>query len=196
MQYATIAQLQDYLDISGPDAAATANLNMALTNACAVIDRHTHRTFAASADTTRLHDGTRIEGHRLWLDGDLAQLTSVTNGDGEVIPLNALRFEPLNITPYFALSIKSGSGYGWTLTGQAFGDDPEAIEVTGRFAYSVTPPDDIVQATLRLSAYLYRQPANAMDLDRAVIVGNATIAPGAIPADVFMMLRPYQARVR
>jgi hypothetical protein len=60
----------------------------------------------------------------------------------------------------------------------------------------VTPPDDIVQATLRLSAYLYRQPANAMDLDRAVIVGNATIAPGAIPADVFMMLRPYQARVR
>jgi hypothetical protein len=190
-QYATIAQLQDYLDISAPDATATANLEMALTNACAVIDAHTHRTFAASTDTTRLHDGTRIEGHRLWLDGDLAQLTSVTNGDGETIPLNAIRVEPVNCTPYFALNIFSGSGYSW-----GWDDTPEAIMVEGRWAYSVTPPDDIVQATLRLSAYLYRQPANAMDLDRAVIVGNATIAPGAIPADVFMMLRPYQARVR
>jgi hypothetical protein len=190
-QYATIAQLTDYLDISNPDALATANLEMALTNACAVIDRHTCRTFAAETDTTRFHDGARIEGHRLWLDGDLAQLTSVTNGDGEVIPLSAIRVEPVNATPYFGLTVKNGSGYSWY-----WGDDPADIMVEGRWAYSVTPPDDIVQATLRLAAYLYRQPANAMDLDRAVIVGNATIAPGAIPADVFMMLRPYQARVR
>jgi len=183
-QYATIAQLQARLEISGTlSATQTSNMNLALTNASAVIDDQTHRHFEATTDSTRYHDAALdvVDG-RLWLQGDLAAVTSITNGDAQVIPLTSVKTDPLYATPYFGLTLKGNSGIGWS------GD---AIAVTGRWAYSITPPDPIVQAPLRLAEWLYRQPANALDLDRAVIVGNATIAPSAIPADVFVMLRPY-----
>jgi hypothetical protein len=66
-----------------------------------------------------------------------------------------------------------------------------AIAVTGRWAYSVAAPDPIVQATLRLSAFLYRQRANALDLDRTMIIGNTTLTPAQLPVDVWAILKPY-----
>jgi hypothetical protein len=189
-QYATIAQLQTRLEISGTlSATQTANMNLALTNASAIIDEQTHRHFEAATDSTRLHDALADveKGRRLWLKGDLAVLTSITNGDGSSIALNAVMTEPSYELPFFAITLKGSSGKSWT-----YNNDPEgAIAVTGRWAYSVTAPDAIVQATLRLAEWFYRQPSNALDLDRAVIVGNTTIAPSAIPADVFVILRPY-----
>jgi hypothetical protein len=190
-QYATIAQLQTHLAMPGtlPDDI-TANLNMALTNASAVIDDQTHRHFEATVDTTRYHDiADDVEGARLWLNGDLATLTGVVNGDGVMVALTDIKPEPAYTTPYFALTLKNNSGLAWNYS------EGEGVAVTGRWAYSVTPPDPIVQATLRLASWFYRQPSNALDLDRAVIVGNTTIAPSAIPADVFVILRPYMARV-
>jgi hypothetical protein len=185
-QYATIDQLQTRLGMPGTLAAdITANMNLALTNASAIIDEQTHRHFEAMTDSTRLHDyATFVEGRRLWLQGDLAQVTSVTNGDGQAIQLTSIKTDPLYNTPYFGLTLKTNSSQYWS-NGNA------DIAVTGRWAYSVTAPDAIVQATLRLAEWFYRQPSNALDLDRAVIVGNTTIAPSAIPADVFVILRPY-----
>lgn len=187
--YATLAQLTNYLGITGTVGAADQlNLQMALTNASATIDDQTQRSFAAAVDSTRYHDALRdVEGLRLWLNGDLAQVTSVTNGDGQPVLLTSFVTEPANMTPFFALTLKRNSGLWWT-----YNNSPEAaIAVTGRWAYSVAPPNTIVQATLRLASWYYRQPSNALDLDRAVIVGNTTIAPSMIPADVFVLLRPY-----
>lgn len=185
-QYATIDQLQTRLGISGAlSVLDTANMNLALTNASAIIDEQTHRHFEAATDSTRLHDLTScVVERRLWLQGDLAQLTSITNGDGQPVPLPSIRFDPPYNTPYFALTLRTNSNLWWN-------DDNADIAVTGRWAYSVTAPDAIVQATLRLAEWFYRQPSNALDLDRAVIIGNTTIAPSAIPADVFVILRPY-----
>jgi hypothetical protein len=191
--YATLPALQAYLDIGGTlDANTTALLNSALTNASATIDDMTHRTFVAALDSTRKHDALcDVEGLRLWLRGDLAQLTSITNGDGATIPLTAIVTEPSYVAPYYALVFKRTGSYSWT-----YNDAPEeAISVTGRWAYSITPPDAIVQATLRLATWFYRQRDNALDLDRAVIVGNTTIAPSRIPADVITIIRPYLKRL-
>jgi hypothetical protein len=190
--YSTIDALQAYLDIGGTlDANTTALLDSALTNASATIDDMTHRTFVSAADSTRYHDTSRyLEMNRLWLDGDLAQLTSITNGDGQTIPLGAIVTEPRNKGPYYGLLLRYGSGYSWS-----YGDYPPDIAVVGRWAYSITPPDAIVQATLRLATWFYRQRDNALDLDRAVIVGNTTIAPSRIPADVITIIRPYFKKV-
>ena len=74
----------------------------------------------------------------------------------------------------------------------AWDGDGEVV-VTGRWAYSVTAPDDIRHATVRLAAYLYRQKDNAAgDLDRTVVVGGTTILPAVFPHDVERMLRPYR----
>jgi hypothetical protein len=193
MTYAAIDDFKNYLGIEVVLSTLQQNvLDMALTNACAIIDSHTHRTYSAAADSTRYHDAaTYVEGRRLWLDGDLCQLTSVTNGDGQAVPLPSIAFDPANEKPYFGLTIKRSSNLSWT-----YDDDPEAaiavIAVTGRWAYSLTPPATIVQATLRLAAWLYHQRDNALDLDRTVIVGGTVLAPAAMPADVLTILRPFQ----
>lgn len=186
--YATLAQLKDYVDIDTANTDDDALLTMALDNASAIIDTQTHRTFAAAIDSTRTHDALcHVEGRRLWLVGDLAAVTSVTNGNGAVVPPTAYVSEPLYETPYFALTLKRSSSIAWT-----YNTDPEgAIAVTGKWAYSVTPPAPIVQATLRLSAFLYRQRDNALDLDRTLIVGNTTMTPAQLPADVRLILQPY-----
>jgi hypothetical protein len=185
-QYATLVNFKAYLAIDASDEDTV--LNLALTHATALIDTHTHRTFVAGADSTRRFDALLdVDGLRLWLDLDLCQLTSVVNGDGVTVPPTAMLPEPAVGPPYYALTLKRSSGLSWT-----YDEDAEqAIVVTGRWAYSIAPPDTIVQATLRLAAWLYHQRDNALDLDRTVIVGNSVITPAAIPADVITYLRPY-----
>jgi hypothetical protein len=191
MAYATLEQLKAYLDIAAANTDDDELLTMALDNASATIDVQTHRTYVSVADETHTFDAIRdVEGLRLWLRGDLALLTAVTNGDGQVLPPDALVTEPA-FAPFYALTLKRNRGLAWTYAG----DPEQAIGVLGRWAYSVAPPAPIVQATTRLAAWLYRQRENANDLDRAIIVGNATLTPSRIPADVLMLLRPYRRLV-
>ena len=65
------------------------------------------------------------------------------------------------------------------------------ISVVGKWAYSATAPSDIEHACKRLAAFFYRQKDNANDIDRAVVVGNATVLPSDLPRDVVQLLKPY-----
>ena len=190
--YASLEQIKSYLDIALSNTDDDDLLTMALDNASAVIDTQTHRTYVSEADETHYHDALcDVHGRRLWLRGDLAQLVSITNGDGADVPATAYVTEPSIGGPYYAIVLKANSGIAWT-----YSDTPEeAIGVNGRWAYSVLPPGPIVQATIRLAAWMYRQRDNANDLDRALIVGNTTITPSQVPVDVMLMLKPYLKRI-
>ncbi|GIV82782.1 MAG: hypothetical protein KatS3mg051_2136 [Anaerolineae bacterium] len=189
MAYATLAELKAYLGITGTtDDMLLTDL---LVRSQAIIDAATQRTFEATADSTRYLDAVEdVDGRVLWLDrvGDLAQITSITNGDGSSVASSEYVTEPRNQAPYYAIQLKASSSVAWT-----YSDSPEnAIAITGRWAYSVTPPDDIVHACIRLAAYLYRQKDNATDLDRPVIAGNVTLLPAQLPADIQSLLAPYR----
>lgn len=191
MAYTTVSLLKTYL------GATTSNDDTLLTaliaRAQAIIDAYCQRTFEASANTSKTFDADRdTDGAWLYLDEDLASINTVTNGDGDVLTASTeYMTEPRNRTPYFAIKLISQSGLSWTWT-----TAPEnAITISGKWAYSTTAPDDIVHATLRLAAYLYRQRDNAADLDRAVIAGNATILPAQLPSDIKTILAPYRRLV-
>jgi hypothetical protein len=188
--YATLDQLKTY--VGATDTTDDLLLTDCLTRAQAMIDSATSRRFEAAADSTRTFDGVvdvSRGGRTLWLDGDLCALTSITNGDGgSVTPVQVVS-EPRNSTPYYALTLKASSGLVWT-----YETDPEdAISVTGRWAYSVTPPADIEQACIRLAAWLYRQKDSSADLDRPVVSADgATLMPAQVPADVQAILKLYR----
>lgn len=191
MAYTTVSLLKTYL------GATTSNDDTLLTaliaRAQAIIDAYCQRTFEASANTSKTFDADRdTDGAWLYLDEDLASINTVTNGDGDVLTASTeYMTEPRNRTPYFAIKLISQSGLSWTWT-----TAPEnAITISGKWAYSTTAPDDIVHATLRLAAYLYRQRDNAADLDRPVYVGNATILPAQLPSDIKTILAPYRRLV-
>lgn len=191
MAYTTVSLLKTYL------GATTSNDDTLLTaliaRAQAIIDAYCQRTFEASANTSKTFDADRdTDGAWLYLDEDLASINTVTNGDGDVLTASTeYMTEPRNRTPYFAIKLISQSGLSWTWT-----TAPEnAITISGKWAYSTTAPDDIVHATLRLAAYLYRQRDNAADLDRPLYVGNATILPSQLPSDIKTILAPYRRLV-
>jgi hypothetical protein len=181
-------ELQNYLGLTS--SSDNELLNGFLLASQQMIDAETGRTFEAAGDSTRYFDAVMdVEGATLYLGNyDLCAITTITNGDGGSITGSHHVTEPRNTTPYYAIKLKASSGKSWT-----YSTDPEnAISVTGRWAYSTIAPASIVQACKRLAAYLYRQKDNAGDLDRALVVGNSTILPGQIPADIHALLRPYR----
>ena len=194
MAYATLSELRAYLKLGTSETGDDTLLTDLLTRAQAYIDspQCCNRTFEASADTTRYFDATRaVDGLTLRLDYDLATTpTTVTNGDGTTIASTYYVLEPRNIAPYFQIRLKATSGIVWS-----YGDDPDnPIAVTGKFAYSVTAPTAIKQATLVLAAWFYRQRGANADVDRSVMADGMVIMPTSLPKVFWDLVGGYKRR--
>lgn len=179
-----------------------------------LLERKCVRTFEAAEDTIRKlnavkHVGTGDYYHTyasitnayerdrmrrtLYLDTDLCAITEITNGDGVVITSDQYTTDPVNETPYHAIVLKPSAGVYWT-----YEDDPEdAISIEGRWAYSVTPPEDIVLTCLRWSKYLYRQRDNDKPAADQPQMSNdgVWIMPTSIPKDILEYIQPLIRRM-
>jgi len=183
--YATLADVKGYLSIDTLATEADVLLTRLLAAAEAAIDQHTGRSFAVAADTTHYFDSCAVSGQTLFLDAELAQLTSVTNGDDTAIDVAELRTMPRNRGPYFALVVPSA--LRWAI------DDSDAeVAVTGRWGYSVAAPEDIRQAAIRLTTHWYRlKDAQVFDVVETA-EGGSLIVPKGMPADVKQTLALYK----
>jgi uncharacterized phiE125 gp8 family phage protein len=190
MAYCTVEGLKAYLGVS--DSADDALLATLIGAAQAAIDAQTGRTFEAAADSVRYLDARAdVRGAVLWLDADCAAITSIVNGDGVEVTANQYVTDPRNGTPIYAVRLLGSSGIAWT----GGNDNENAVAVTGKWAFSLTAPADIVQACTRLAAFYYRQKDNMGDGDRAIIAGGATVLPVALPKDMLALLAPYKRLV-
>jgi hypothetical protein len=192
VSYITRDELKQHLGIDASEVSDDALLDVLITRTQAVVDEFCHRTFEASADTTRTFDAeadVSDDGYTLLIDRDLASITSVTNGDSTTVTSSEYVTEPRNDAPYYALTIRSDASVVWTYT-----DYPEnAISIVGRWAYSTTAPNNIKQAMLLLCAWFYRQKDTTADIDRPLLAGDGTvILPQTLPASVMSLLKPYR----
>lgn len=185
MAYASTNDVKAYLKISV--ATDDTLIGGFATRAQSIIERITNKVYEASSDSTKRFDAVRdVCGRMLFFDNLwLASITTVTNGDGVVVSSADYVTEPRNTGPWYGLTMKTGADAVWT-----FDDDPEdAIVVVGKWAYALTPPDYIVQATIRLAAWLYRQKDTAADVDRPILTGDGvTIMPMRLPGDVMQLI--------
>ncbi len=209
MAYTDINTVKSYLGGNAP-VGADALLTGFVAAAQSIIDAYCHQPFEAAADSTRFFDplvDTRGEnysygygygagyspyaygaGRRLYLDYPLCAITSATNGDGVALLPADYVTEPRNMTPWYALSLKTNTNKVWTYTGS-----PEnSIAILGRWAYSVLPPADIQQAAVRLAGFLFYQRDNGIDLDRILQTASGVAIPPDLPRDVCKMLEPYK----
>jgi hypothetical protein len=146
MAYLTRDELKTYLGISGD--AENDILDALLVAAQAGIDTYCDRTFEADTDTIRTFDAAwEAEGLLLYLDADLAQASTITNGDtiASVIPASDYTLLPKD-PPYTMVALRDDVGVTWE----------GEISIAGRWAYSISAPESIVQATREYAAYLYR----------------------------------------
>ena len=189
MAYATSTQVKAYLGLT--TSTDDTLIGTLLSAAQTMIERATGQVFEAS-DTTRyfyLDDLDRYSGV-LWFTGDLCTLTSVTNGDGTSVTVSDVQTLPVNSTPWYGLRINPAVG-----TFTSGHTTAERIAITGKWSYSASAPADIVQATIRMTAFLYRARENGGDTDRTVFAGNATLSPQALPVDVQAVVRAYAMAV-
>jgi hypothetical protein len=185
MAYAAVADVKAYLGIGSSTRTDDALLTALLERAQAAVDSHCRRTFEAAADSVRHYDVRALGGRVLYLDGDLCTITTVVNGDGATVASSNYTTEPRHATPYHALVLRPNSDAAWDVTAD--------IAITGKWAYSASAPADVVQATVRLCAWMYRQKDNTGN-DQPLIAGNVTILPARMPSDVEQMLDAYVRR--
>jgi hypothetical protein len=197
MAYITLAQFKTFLGITS--ASDDGIIQICINSAQQTIDTFTARTFEAAADTTRVFTPLREDfGGSIWWDGatlgldaDLCQLTTITNGDGNLIPSGAVVLLPLNFPTKSAIKIKSNTQYVWTYTGSPDG----AVSITGRWAWSVTAPADIIGAAYELTKYFYQnRESNPTSAQQIISADGVPIAPDAIPKIIVSLLKPYKRR--
>ena len=190
MAYATTTQVKTYLGLTvSTDDTLLGTLLLA---AQRTIETHCGRLFEADTATVRYFTASDLDRDSgvLWLGGDLCTLTAVTNGDGVAVATGDVQTMPLNTLPWYALRVNPAVGV--FTSGQ---NTDERIAITGKWAYSASAPADIAQATIRLTAFLYRMRENGGEGDRTIFAGNATLSPMAMPSDVRSILVHYAQTV-
>lgn len=157
-----------------------------VTRASAMIDRYTGRKFVERTETRYYTPGEDTHGSALFLDDDLLSVTTLTNGDGSVIPSAGYILMPLNGSPKFGVSLKSA--YSWYTPTDAEG----SISVAGTWGYctAATRPADITQAAARLALWLYRQREAPFGRVGNSLTGEYEV-PVALPDDVKALLKRY-----
>jgi len=183
--YASWALVKTYLDITGTaDDALGGDLVNRVTDA---IDRYCRRRFVATT-ATRTFDVP--EGDTLFLDDDLLSVTTLTHGDSKTISAADYILLPGNSTPKSMIRLrKTGTVSVWE--GHSTTGDEQAVSVAGTWGYSVSPPDDVVQAAVRWAAWLYRQRDGAFGQTARPEIGVIE-TPAALPVDIERLLKPYK----
>ncbi len=187
--YCTTADVKAYISTS--EAGDDAIIASLITRASAAIDSHCQRTFVGRTET-RTFDALRdVEGGLLILDDDLLSISALTNGDGDPLVAADYTLEPANSTPKWAIRLKASRSKAWTYT-----TDPEqAISVAGKWGYALyTPPNDIIHAAVRLTAWYYHQ-RNAPFEQVGFPDTGQVITPASIPQDIAVRLDAYR-RIR
>jgi hypothetical protein len=189
--YCAYADVNEYL--GGALTADQTLITNLIPRAQAEIDRLTGRTFEASTNTTRYFTvGKDTDGPYLYFDRDLCAVNSITNGDSDTLASTEYTTIPKSDTPYYAVKLLGSSGLAWTYL-----TDPEnAIQVSGKWAFSETAPADIKHACIRLTAYFYKQKDSIDQIGQTQMTpeGNLLL-PSRIPPDVVTLLAPFKRRL-
>ena len=185
-RYIGTAELKRYLSIDG--TVDDQLLQESINRAESAITSFTRRNFLGTAGTVYAsrYEQERVRNNAFWLYEDLHTLTSLTLGDGQSVPLGSVWLEPREGPPYRSIRLRSAYVYTW--------NTDQDMVIAGTWGYSTVVPDDIVQATVRLSAQHYRQK----DATPQDVIGNEALgmqqSPRGLPSDVYDILQKYRSR--
>lgn len=179
MTYTDINKVKLYLSINSEEDDTL--LNNLIDYAQSYINTYTSRQFEGISET-RLYDESFIYDDFLNIRDDICVVTNILNGAGTSVEYSLSPSTP----PYYAIKLKPG--YTWSVT-------KNPIEVTGVFAYSSTPPEDIIYCATRLVGYFYHlKDSQVFDVSAMPELGVIQL-PKGIPQDVRLLLDKYQKMV-
>lgn len=187
MAYTSVALVKASLGIPVAVTSEDTAITAAIAAAQALIDNYTGRTFEASVATTR----TYIPRTASILDVDDIATTSgliikVDNDqDGSFETTLTVTTDYVlvgNVTPYRKVT-NVNNGWPLSLYGRP------TVEVTAKFAYSETAPDNIKQAALLLACRLYQRKASPLGFQAGAIAEFGPVRISRTDPDVAALLQ-------
>jgi len=183
MTYPTLAQCKTYMGVVG--AADDTEITQMLVHAIKAVEKHTHRVFVGATATktffVRFPFVTR-NGLQLNLYEDLVSVTTVTNGNADVVASGDYDLYPA--IPYYQINIRRGKSVHW----QSDGDDTP-ISIAGKWGYAVACPDDIFLEIMRIAALSFRAKAEGEGV--AITRTGLIIDKGQWPPSTLAVLEEY-----
>jgi hypothetical protein len=190
MAWTDAEEVRELLKVGSPSEDGL--FDSLIANAQAHVEAQTQRQFEAAA-ATRYYDPTDemvVDGPYLFLDEDLVSVTTLTNGDSDVLTVTTeYILQPVNEgPPYDTVKLIETGGIVWT-----YEDDPEiAISLLGSWGYQAAVPADIKYAVQLLTAFYYRSRQAGPDADRTIFADGTVIAPAQAPMLVAELIAPYR----
>jgi len=145
MAYPTLAQAKVFLGISG--SGDDTSLTQILNGVIKTVERRTGRVFVAAAETRYFSVRSPYVNRdplALNLFADLVSVTTLTNGDAEVI--TSAYYNLISLTgaaPYYRVELKPGNGYVWRSDGAG-----GRVSIAGTWGYSAACPADLFLAIM------------------------------------------------
>lgn len=187
MAYTTTALVKASLGIPDSVTSEDTAISAAIAAASALIDNYTGRTFEVSSTTAR----TYVPRTAAILDiDDVATTTGLVikidnDQDGTFETTLTVTTDYVlqgNSTPYRTVT-NVNAGWPLSLYGRP------TVEVTAKFAYSETAPDNIKQAALLLSCRLYQRKASPLGFQAGAIPEFGAVRISRNDPDVAALLQ-------
>ena len=186
--YATVAEFKAWARITSTDATDDTVITDILDSASRVIDNETRRTFYARTET-RYYDVPETKSLFIQ-DDDLLTITTLTNGDAEVLTTTDYILVPNNGYPKWAIKLKDSSTKSWEEDSD--GNTEQVISIAGTWGYSASAPLDIKQACLEIAtSYYHKRFGENMTGESTITEGGVVITPREIPASAKSILLKY-----
>jgi hypothetical protein len=155
MNYVTLYQVRQYLKLAATETADDVLLARLIREVRQNIDTWCNRRFdvrqearafdypikplsgfgvhSAEYFVYQMNAVAHLSSGRLFVDDDLLQVTTLTNGNGTVIAADKYVLEPANIYPKHAVILKRGGGVSWLPASD--GTREQVISVAGLWGY-------------------------------------------------------------
>jgi len=188
--YCALAQLKGRLGIATDNTDDDTELEKVVQGASRFIDRDRRRVFYTSATTTRYF--TPAHPDRIWID-DMTVVTTVS------VAVNPARTyadwastdfdtEPLNSLPTMALYVAPNSSK-YFVPGLR-----KSVKILGTYGFAAAVPDEIAQASLLLSQYIWLRKDSPMGTAGMAFLGEISSNPDMMPADVRGLINSFPRR--
>jgi hypothetical protein len=190
MAYVSRTDLLAYLDelsggISSPETPGEeAVLDTFISQAQAEIERVTSRKFETSTATrTYGRDAIAPDGV-LWLDDDLLDVDTLTNGDGSTISGSEYVLLPRNESPKYGIKLKSSASWAFSTDGE--------IAVAGDWGFSAAAPADVKRLCMRLAWFYWMKRGTTGETQ--TLDGGGILSASEYPEDIKNALKRLTRR--
>lgn len=194
VDYATKEDVRQYGKFNDGDVKHDELIESLITKVSRLIDTLTGRTFAPSADTIEYLDFCKVEGRDLFLgelNNPLLSVTTLKNGDGTTIASTEYLLIPRGSSRFHTIRLKEVSSVDWeeSSNGDSF------IEITGKWGYSTTVPEDIKLATIEATNYIFQQRQAVESAERAQVGADGIVLlPSMLPKRTLVVIESYKKK--